>query len=140
MTVYPFKPAPPMYTFTTSVVALAMASGWYTQYIYICIFHNILFVFLSVLLISFCDHSIGSLGKDETVACVSDIIVEDISIQNTLAGVRIKTWQVRMLYLIYYKDMYHTIIEHSCLFKKKDGLVHFYSIYQQNYIFYFERL
>lgn len=34
MTVYPFKPAPPMYTFTTSVVALAMASGWYTQYIY----------------------------------------------------------------------------------------------------------
>ncbi|CAN6876088.1 unnamed protein product [Brassica oleracea] len=37
--------------------------------------------------------SIGSLGKDETVACVSDIIVEDISIQNTLAGVRIKTWQ-----------------------------------------------
>lgn len=138
MTVYPFKPAPPMYTFTTSVVALAMASGWYTQYIYICIFHNILFVFLSVLLISFCDHSIGSLGKDETVACVSDIIVEDISIQNTLAGVRIKTWQVRMLYLIYYKDMYHTIIKHSCLCI--DGLVHFYSIYQQNYIFYFERL
>lgn len=138
MTVYPFKPAPPMYTFTTSVVALAMASGWYTQYIYICIFHNILFVFLSVLLISFCDHSIGSLGKDETVACVSDIIVEDVSIQNTLAGVRIKTWQVRMLYLIYYKDMYHTIIKHSCLCI--DGLVHFYSIYQQNYIFYFERL
>lgn len=138
MTVYPFKPAPPMYTFTTSVVALAMASGWYTQYIYICIFHNILFVFLSVLLISFCDHSIGSLGKDETVACVSDIIVEDVSIQNTLAGVRIKTWQVRMLYFIYYKDMYHTIIKHSCLCI--DGLVHFYSIYQQNYIFYFERL
>ncbi|KAL0889646.1 hypothetical protein Bca101_013629 [Brassica carinata] len=64
MTVYPFKLAPPMYIFTTSVVALAMASG-----------------------------CIGSLGKDETVACVSDIIVEDISIQNTLAGVRIKTWQ-----------------------------------------------
>ena len=42
---YPFKPAPPMYTFTTSVVALAMASGWYTQYIYTCIFHNIIFVF-----------------------------------------------------------------------------------------------
>jgi hypothetical protein len=40
-----------------------------------------------------CDHSIGGLGKDKSVACVSDIIVEDISIQNTLAGVRIKTWQ-----------------------------------------------
>ncbi|EFH51585.1 hypothetical protein ARALYDRAFT_484425 [Arabidopsis lyrata subsp. lyrata] len=37
--------------------------------------------------------SIGGLGKDKSVACVSDIIVEDISIQNTLAGVRIKTWQ-----------------------------------------------
>ncbi|CAD5324216.1 unnamed protein product [Arabidopsis thaliana] len=35
----------------------------------------------------------GGLGKDKSVACVSDIIVEDISIQNTLAGVRIKTWQ-----------------------------------------------
>lgn len=30
MTVYPFKPAPPMYIFTTSIVALAMASGLYT--------------------------------------------------------------------------------------------------------------
>ncbi|XP_010556330.1 PREDICTED: polygalacturonase At1g48100 [Tarenaya hassleriana] len=37
--------------------------------------------------------SLGGLGKDKSVACVSDIIVEDISIQNTLAGVRIKTWQ-----------------------------------------------
>jgi len=43
-----------------------------------------------------CDHSIGGLGKDKSVACVSDIIVEDISIQNTLAGVRIKTWQVHI--------------------------------------------
>ncbi|XP_060669690.1 polygalacturonase At1g48100 [Ziziphus jujuba] len=37
--------------------------------------------------------SIGGLGKDKTVACVSNIIVEDISIQNSLTGVRIKTWQ-----------------------------------------------
>ncbi|VVB04152.1 unnamed protein product [Arabis nemorensis] len=37
--------------------------------------------------------SIGGLGKDKSVACVSDIVVEDIYIQNTLAGVRIKTWQ-----------------------------------------------
>ena len=33
MTVYPFKPAPPMYIFTTSIVALAMALG-------ICIHNN----------------------------------------------------------------------------------------------------
>ncbi|TXG56250.1 hypothetical protein EZV62_017563 [Acer yangbiense] len=37
--------------------------------------------------------SLGGLGKDKSVACVSDIVVEKISIQNTLAGVRIKTWQ-----------------------------------------------
>ncbi|KAF3431228.1 hypothetical protein FNV43_RR25958 [Rhamnella rubrinervis] len=37
--------------------------------------------------------SIGGLGKDKTIACVSNIIVEDISIQNSLTGVRIKTWQ-----------------------------------------------
>ncbi|XP_030496677.2 polygalacturonase At1g48100 [Cannabis sativa] len=37
--------------------------------------------------------SIGSLGKDKTVACVSNIVVENISLKNTLSGVRIKTWQ-----------------------------------------------
>ncbi|WCJ38488.1 Pectin lyase-like superfamily protein [Euphorbia peplus] len=37
--------------------------------------------------------SIGSLGKDKSAACVSDIIVEKISLTNTLAGARIKTWQ-----------------------------------------------
>ncbi|KAK4841277.1 hypothetical protein QYF36_002008 [Acer negundo] len=37
--------------------------------------------------------SLGGLGKDKSVACVSNIVVETISIQNTLAGVRIKTWQ-----------------------------------------------
>ncbi|XP_050374166.1 polygalacturonase At1g48100 [Argentina anserina] len=37
--------------------------------------------------------SLGGLGKDRSVACVSDIIVNDISFQNTLSGVRIKTWQ-----------------------------------------------
>ncbi|OMO80154.1 Glycoside hydrolase, family 28 [Corchorus olitorius] len=37
--------------------------------------------------------SLGSLGKDKTVACVSDIVVEKISLLNTMAGVRIKTWQ-----------------------------------------------
>nr|QDK56821.1 polygalacturonase [Mangifera indica] len=37
--------------------------------------------------------SLGSLGKDKSVGCVSDIVVEKISVQNTLAGVRIKTWQ-----------------------------------------------
>ncbi|GLT46425.1 hypothetical protein SLA2020_201750 [Shorea laevis] len=37
--------------------------------------------------------SIGGLGKDKSIGCVSDIIVEEISLQNTFAGVRIKTWQ-----------------------------------------------
>ncbi|XVE92376.1 hypothetical protein REPUB_Repub01dG0092100 [Reevesia pubescens] len=37
--------------------------------------------------------SLGGLGKDKSAACVSDIVVEQISLLNTLAGVRIKTWQ-----------------------------------------------
>ncbi|XP_011098761.2 polygalacturonase At1g48100 [Sesamum indicum] len=37
--------------------------------------------------------SIGGLGKDGTKACVSNITVRDSTIQNTLNGVRIKTWQ-----------------------------------------------
>ncbi|GLT33245.1 hypothetical protein SLA2020_078490 [Shorea laevis] len=37
--------------------------------------------------------SIGGLGKDNTKACVSNITVRDVKIQNTLTGVRIKTWQ-----------------------------------------------
>ncbi|KAJ0113616.1 hypothetical protein Patl1_02772 [Pistacia atlantica] len=37
--------------------------------------------------------SIGGLGKDSTKACVSNITVRDVVMQNTLTGVRIKTWQ-----------------------------------------------
>ncbi|PSS13593.1 Polygalacturonase [Actinidia chinensis var. chinensis] len=37
--------------------------------------------------------SIGSLGKDASRACVSNITVRDISMYNTMNGVRIKTWQ-----------------------------------------------
>ncbi|KAH0672206.1 hypothetical protein KY290_024464 [Solanum tuberosum] len=37
--------------------------------------------------------SIGSLGKDNTKACVSNITVKDVIMQNTMNGVRIKTWQ-----------------------------------------------
>ncbi|MFS8029206.1 putative endo-polygalacturonase [Helianthus anomalus] len=37
--------------------------------------------------------SIGGLGKDKSIACVSDIVVENSNIQDTLYGVRIKTWQ-----------------------------------------------
>nr|GMD98798.1 polygalacturonase At1g48100-like [Ipomoea batatas] len=37
--------------------------------------------------------SIGGLGKDNTKACVSNITVRDIIMQNTMNGVRIKTWQ-----------------------------------------------
>ncbi|KAL2552472.1 Pectin lyase-like superfamily protein [Forsythia ovata] len=37
--------------------------------------------------------SIGGLGKDGTKACVSNITVRDSSLQNTMTGVRIKTWQ-----------------------------------------------
>ncbi|KAK9050929.1 hypothetical protein SSX86_027554 [Deinandra increscens subsp. villosa] len=37
--------------------------------------------------------SLGGLGKDRSVACVSDILVENCNIQNSLYGARIKTWQ-----------------------------------------------
>ncbi|WCJ38464.1 Pectin lyase-like superfamily protein [Euphorbia peplus] len=37
--------------------------------------------------------SIGSLGKDNTKACVSNITVRDVIMHNTMNGVRIKTWQ-----------------------------------------------
>ncbi|KVI05654.1 Glycoside hydrolase, family 28 [Cynara cardunculus var. scolymus] len=37
--------------------------------------------------------SIGSLGKDGTSACVSNITVRNINMHNTMTGVRIKTWQ-----------------------------------------------
>ncbi|KAH9627209.1 hypothetical protein KSS87_020755, partial [Heliosperma pusillum] len=36
--------------------------------------------------------SLGGLGKDKSIACASDIVVEDIFMQSTLYGVRIKTW------------------------------------------------
>ncbi|KAK3028213.1 hypothetical protein RJ639_039496 [Escallonia herrerae] len=38
-------------------------------------------------------NSVGGLGKDRSVACVSDVIVENNFMQNTQSGVRIKTWQ-----------------------------------------------
>ncbi|KAL2335705.1 hypothetical protein Fmac_016918 [Flemingia macrophylla] len=37
--------------------------------------------------------SIGSLGKENTKACVRNVTVRDVTIQNSLTGVRIKTWQ-----------------------------------------------
>uniref|UniRef100_A0A803L0K9 Polygalacturonase n=1 Tax=Chenopodium quinoa TaxID=63459 RepID=A0A803L0K9_CHEQI len=37
--------------------------------------------------------SIGSLGKFNTKACVSNVTVRDVNIQGTMTGVRIKTWQ-----------------------------------------------
>ncbi|KAE8023478.1 hypothetical protein FH972_009168 [Carpinus fangiana] len=37
--------------------------------------------------------SIGSLGKDGTKACVSNITIRDVIMHNTMNGVRIKTWQ-----------------------------------------------
>lgn len=37
--------------------------------------------------------SIGSLGRYNTKACVSNVTVRDVNIQGTMTGVRIKTWQ-----------------------------------------------
>ncbi|KAH9605700.1 hypothetical protein KSS87_019845 [Heliosperma pusillum] len=37
--------------------------------------------------------SIGSLGRFNTKACVSNVTVRDVSMQGTMTGVRIKTWQ-----------------------------------------------
>ncbi|XP_062104793.1 polygalacturonase At1g48100 [Humulus lupulus] len=36
--------------------------------------------------------SIGGLGRDNTRSCVSNVTVRDVKLQNTLTGVRIKTW------------------------------------------------
>lgn len=46
--------------------------------------------------------SIGSLGKDNTKACVSNITVRDVIMHNTMNGVRIKTWQVWIPSVILY--------------------------------------
>ncbi|GKD58444.1 pectin lyase-like superfamily protein, partial [Tanacetum coccineum] len=37
--------------------------------------------------------SIGSLRKDGTTACVSNINVRNVKMHNTMTGLRIKTWQ-----------------------------------------------
>ncbi|ERN02697.1 hypothetical protein AMTR_s00085p00112760 [Amborella trichopoda] len=37
--------------------------------------------------------SLGSLGKDNSLACVYNVTVQNITIQDALSGVRIKTWQ-----------------------------------------------
>ncbi|XWS40728.1 hypothetical protein CRYUN_Cryun17cG0020300 [Craigia yunnanensis] len=37
--------------------------------------------------------SIGGLGRDNSKACVANVTVRDVTMQNTLTGVRIKTWQ-----------------------------------------------
>ncbi|ONK79171.1 uncharacterized protein A4U43_C01F3650 [Asparagus officinalis] len=37
--------------------------------------------------------SLGSLGKGSSLACVSNVSVNTITVQNALSGVRIKTWQ-----------------------------------------------
>jgi hypothetical protein len=44
---------------------------------------------------SFNSCSLGGLGKDYSLACVSDVVAENIIVQNALYGVRIKTWQVK---------------------------------------------
>ena len=43
--------------------------------------------------------SIGGLGRDQTKACVSNVTVRDVKLQNTMNGVRIKTWQVYKTFL-----------------------------------------
>ncbi|CAA6665548.1 unnamed protein product [Spirodela intermedia] len=38
-------------------------------------------------------HSVNWLGRDDTKACVSNITVQNVAMQGTMTGVRIKTWQ-----------------------------------------------
>jgi len=42
--------------------------------------------------------SIGGLGKENTKACVSNVTVRDVMMHNTMNGVRIKTWQVEVIF------------------------------------------
>ncbi|KAJ3685923.1 hypothetical protein LUZ61_015087 [Rhynchospora tenuis] len=37
--------------------------------------------------------SIGGLGRGNSLACVSNVLVDSVNVQNALSGVRIKTWQ-----------------------------------------------
>ena len=40
--------------------------------------------------------SIGGLGRSDTKACVSNVTVQNVAMQGTMNGVRIKTWQVNL--------------------------------------------
>lgn len=62
--------------------------------------------------------SIGSLGKDNTKACVSNITVSDTKIHDTLTGVRIKTWQVKGLNLWFEKVISLDDLGNETKFKK----------------------
>lgn len=64
--------------------------------------------------------SIGSLGKQNTKACVSNVTVRDVTIQNTLTGVRIKTWQVNFT-----KHSYDTCQITWTIFLKKVFSLHY---------------
>ncbi|KAB1202085.1 hypothetical protein CJ030_MR8G018178 [Morella rubra] len=55
--------------------------------------HKILSPLVYPMTESFCPCSIGSLGRDKSRACVSDITVSDSIIKNSTNGARIKTWQ-----------------------------------------------
>jgi hypothetical protein len=39
-------------------------------------------------------YSIGGLGQGKSQACVTNVTVQDVLLQDTENGVRIKTWQV----------------------------------------------
>ncbi|KAL3750001.1 hypothetical protein ACJRO7_011042 [Eucalyptus globulus] len=49
--------------------------------------------------------SIGSLGKDHSKACVHNITVEDVDLQGTTNGVRIKSWQSGSVYGVKFSNI-----------------------------------
>ena len=74
-----------------------------------------LVLFLGVVCCSCC--SIGSLGANNSWACVSDVLVEKATLLGTTNGVRIKTWQV--MHGIFAK--WHGNLDSSSLFLNFEG-------------------
>lgn len=91
----PYKLDVTMCTLITSPVVLDMESGrLITNCFQLIYFISATLLDLQKTLFMSPDQSLGGLGKDNSVACVSNITVENIIVQNALSGVRIKTWQV----------------------------------------------
>lgn len=70
-----------------------------------------------MLLIIFYFFSIGSLGKNKAEDIVSNIYVHDVTLRGTTNGLRIKSWQV---YIIWFPNNYYLLLSFTFIFLKKN--------------------